>query len=159
MRSNNHALGDAFHITTDRSIKWDDVLAIYKRVFRDATGKEIKVQYADDPKPIYDAAGNKYQVIYDRLFDRLFDRRFDNHKLIDAAGKLNFTAPEVGLERCLREFLQGPKFRELPVKAQAWMDREMKEHTPLSQFGGFKKQVKYAIGRYTPYFKMKQRKI
>ena len=89
------------------------------------------------------------------IYDRLFDRRFDSHKLKDAVGELNFTAPEVRLERCLREFLQKPKFREIPLKAQAWMDREMKEHTSLSQFGGLKRQVKYAIGGFTPYFEIK----
>ena len=148
---NEKAMGEAFHIATDMAIKWDDVLAIYKRVFRDVIGQEIKIQYANDPKPIYDAVGNRYQVIYDRLFDR----RFDNSKLKDAVGELNFTVPEAGLERCLREFLQEPKFREIPLGTQAWMDREMKEHTPLSQFSGFKKRVKYAIGRYTPYFKLR----
>ena len=144
------AKGEAFHIATDKAIKWDDVLAIYKRVFRDATGKDIKIEYADDPKPIYETMGNTYQVIYDRLFDR----RFDNHKLKDAAGELDFTAPEVGLEQSLREFLQEPKFRGIHLKAQAWMDRKMKEHTSLSQFRNFEKRIKYMIGRYTPYFKI-----
>ena len=150
---NDKAMGEAFHITTDKAIKWDDVLAIYKMVFKDVTSKEVKISYADDPKPIYETVGNKYQVIYDRLFNR----RFDNHKLKDVAGQLDFTVPEVGLERCLRDFLWEPKFRKIHLKAQAWMDREMKEHTSLSQFNGFSNQVKYVIGRYTPYFKLQRK--
>lgn len=148
---NEKAMGEAFHIATDKAIKWDEVLMVYKKVFKNVVGREIKVRYTDDPKPIYEAVGNKYQVVYDRLFDR----RFDNRKFRGVAGELDFIAPEVGLEQCLREFLKEPKLREISLKAQAWMDREMKEHTPLSQFGGFKKRVKYAIGRYTPYFEIK----
>ena len=29
----------------------------------------LKNIYADDPKPVYEVMGNKYQVIYDRMFD------------------------------------------------------------------------------------------
>ena len=59
---------------------------MFLRFIKDVTGKEIKIKYADDPKPIYTALGNKYQVIYDRLFDR----KFDNSKFIKAAGELRF---------------------------------------------------------------------
>ena len=150
---NEKAMGEAFHITTDRSIKWDDVLVIYKRVFKDVTGKEIKIQYADDPKPIYEAMGNKHQVIYDRLFDR----RFDNTKFLQAVGECDFESPEIGLERCLREFLEKPAFRDTPLKAFAYMDKIMGERTSLSHFDGIKRKIKYAIGRYTPYFKLSQK--
>ena len=64
---NEKAIGEAFHITTNKAIKWDDALLIYKRVFKDVTGKEIKIKYVDEAKPIYEAMGNKYQVIYDRF--------------------------------------------------------------------------------------------
>ena len=147
---NEKAMGEAFHITTDRAIKWDDVLEIYKRVFKDVTGKEIKIKYVDDPKPIYDVMGNKYQVIYDRLFDR----RFDNSKFLHAAGESKFESPETGLERCLREFLEKPTFRETQLKVFAYMDKITGERTSLSSFGGIKCKIKYAIGRYTPYFKI-----
>ena len=148
---NEKALGEAFHITTDKPIKWDDVLALYKRVFKDVTGRDIKIKYADDPKPIYEAMGNKYQVIYDRLFER----RFDNSKFLLAAGEQDFESPEIGLEKCLREFLMSPSFRDILVKTQAWMDKASGERTPLSELGEPKRQIKYLIGRYTPYFKLK----
>ena len=114
--------------------------------------KNILIFYADNPERIYAAMDNKYQVIYDRLSDR----KFDNSKFKSVAGEMPFTAPEVGLERCLREFLREPTFRNVPVKAQAWMDKEMKEHTALNQFRGTTNKIKYLIGRYTPYFKIKR---
>ena len=141
---NEKAMGEAFHITTDKAIKWDDVLAIYKRVFRDVTGKDIKIMYADDPKPIYEAMGNKYQVIYDRLFDR----RFDNTKFLQAAGECEFESPEIGLEKCLKEFLENPKFRT--TSPLAFMDKLAGERTKLSEIQGVKKKCKYLVVRYLP---------
>lgn len=35
---------------------------------------KIRIEYIDDPKLIYEAMGNKYQVFYDRLFDRRFGK-------------------------------------------------------------------------------------
>ena len=141
---NENAMGEAFHITTDKAIKWDDVLAIYKRVFKDVTGKEIKIKYADDPKPIYEAMDNKYQVIYDRLFDR----RFDNSKFLRAAGECEFILPEIGLERCLREFLEKPVFRT--ASSFAVMDKLAGERAKLSEISGIKRKCKYLAVRYLP---------
>ena len=145
---NEKAMGEAFHITTERAIKWEDVLAIYKRVFKDVTGRDMKVRYSDAPRPIYEAMGNRYQVIYDRLFDR----RFNNEKFLRVVGECEFLSPENGLEKSLREFLCAPKFREILPKIQAYMDREIGERTSLIQFKGMKNKVKYVLGRYTPYF-------
>lgn len=147
---NEKAMGEAFHIVTTQANKWDNVLEVYKRVFKDAMGKELRIKYADDLKPIYEVMRNKYQVIYDRLFNR----RFDNSKLKSVVGEMTFTEPEVGLERCLREFLHEPRFRGVSVKPQAWMDKEMGECTALNQFSGITNKMKYLIGRYTPYFKI-----
>ena len=138
------AMGEAFHITTNKAIKWDNVLAIYKRVFKDMTGKDIKIKYTDDPKPIYEAMGNKYQVIYDRLFDR----RFDNAKFLRAAGECKFESPEIGLERCLREFLEKPMFRT--TLSFAVMDKLADERAKLSEISGIKQKCKYLAVRYLP---------
>ncbi len=141
---NEKAMGEAFHITTDKAIKWEDVLSIYKRVFNEVTGKNIKIKYADDPKPIYDAMGNKYQVIYDRLFDR----RFDNTKFLQAVGEFEFVSPKIGLEKCLREFLEKPVFRT--TATFALMDKFTGERTRLSEISGVKEKFKYFAMRYLP---------
>ena len=141
---NEKAMGEAFHITTDKAIKWDDVLAVYKIVFKDVTGKEIKIKYTDDPKPIYKALGNKYQVIYDRMFDRMFD----NTKFLQAAGECVFESPEIELERCLREFLEKPMFRT--TSSFAVMDKLAGERTRLSEIFGVKQKCKYLAVRYLP---------
>lgn len=141
---NDNAMGEAFHITTDEAIKWDDVLAVYKIVFKDVTGKEIKIKYTDDPKPIYKALGNEYQVIYDRFFDRVFD----NTKFLQAAGECKFESPEIGLERCLREFLENPIFKT--TSSFAIMDKFAGERTKLSEISDVKQKCKYLARRYLP---------
>ena len=141
---NEKAIGEAFHITTDKAILWDDVLAIYKKVFKEMTGQDLKVKYVEDAKPLYEALGNPYQVIYDRLFDR----RFDNTKLLRAAGDCEFEAPEVGLEKCLRDFLKNPNFRltsSFPV-----MDKLAGERAELSELSGIRAKCKYLAVRYLP---------
>ena len=141
---NEKAMGEAYHITTKKAIKWEDVLSIYKRVFNEVTGKKLKIKYTDDPKPIYEAMGNKYQVIYDRLFDR----RFDNTKFLQAVGEYEFGSSEIGLERCLREFLEKPIFRT--TSTLAIMDKLTGERTKLSEISGVKKKCKYLAVRYLP---------
>lgn len=150
---NENAMEETFHITSEKEIKWGSVLEIYKKVINDVLGKKIRVKYIDNPKPIYEVIGNKYQVIYDRLFDR----RFDNAKFLKVVGEFEFHSPEIGLEICLREFLKEPKFYELPLVICSYMDRIARDYTPLSQIDGIKNKLKYAIGRYTPYFEIKQR--
>ncbi len=141
---NKKAIGETFHVTTNKAIKWGDVLAVYQRVFKNETGKEIRIKYIDDPKPIYETMGNKYQVI----FDRMFDRRFDNTKFLQATGEYEFVLPEIGLERCLREFLEKPMFRT--TSSFAYMDKLAGERTRLSDISGVKQKCKYLAARYLP---------
>ena len=143
---NERALGQAFHITMDQAIQWNKVLAIYQRVFRDVMDRDIKIQYTDDAKPIYEAMGNKYQVIYDRYFNR----RFDNAKFLQTVGNCEFLEPEAGLEKCLREFLKNPEFGNISYSAFGGMDRITKERTNFSEISEFSQKGKYLIKRYLP---------
>ncbi len=143
---NKKAMGQAFHITSAQAIKWDDVLAVYQRIFREVRGSEIKILYTDDPKPVYEVMGNKYQIIYDRYFNR----RFDNDKLLQAIGEYEFTRPEIGLEKCLREFLENPDFGDVSYSSLAWMDRIAKDRLKLSGIPGIGEKGKYLLKRFLP---------
>ena len=138
---NEKTMGEIFHITTDKAIKWRDVFSIYNKVFSEITGKDIKIKYVNDTREIL---GNNYQALYDRHYDRIFD----NRKFLDLAGDFEFEQPTLGLERCLREFLEKPVFREIPVVAK--MDKLAGERTKLSEISGLKKKVKYLASRYLP---------
>ncbi len=138
---NEKAMGETFHITTDQAIKWDDVFSLYRKVFNEVTGRDIKIKYVDDSKEIL---GNNYQAIYDRHYDRIFD----NAKFLHLVGDFEFEQPEVGLERCLREFLDNPIFRETYENAK--MDKIAGERTKLSEIPSVKQRFKYIAARYLP---------
>lgn len=143
---NEKAYGETFHITIDKTIKWNDVLVVYQKVFREIMGREIKIKYVDDLQPIYEVMGNKYQVIYDRFFDR----RFDNSKLKNVTEEYSFTLPEEGLEKCLKEFLSNPVFKRIGTPEFAVMDRLTKERTKLSEIPGVKHKIRYLVLRDFP---------
>lgn len=151
LAGNSRALGKPVHITTKESICWNEVLELYQRVFREVTGKPMKVKWIDSSERIGRAKGGQYQIKYDRLFNRTFDH---SEIMLLTNGSIDFVSPRVGLERCLRSFLEKPRFREISARAQAWMDLETRERTPLFQFNGYQNRMKYMIGRYTPYFKI-----
>lgn len=148
---NTQAYGQAFHIATNEAIGWSEVLELYTRVFQEVTGRTMRVKLIDSSERMGLAIGSQYQIQYDRLFDR----KFDNSKWMRITGEYKFTSPQEGLERCLRAFLNHPEFRVITMQAQAWMDKETGERTPLAQFSGYKNKMKYIIGRYTPYFAIK----
>ena len=150
---NQHAYGQTVHIATKETIRWGDVIELYQRVFLDVTGKQMKVKYIDPAQQLRKDLFNQYQIKYDRMLDR----RFDNSKIMRLANNnLSFVSPKEGIEMCFREFLNNPSFRFLiSPKITSWMDMIAKEKTPLKDFSDWKNRVKYIVGRYTPYFKIK----
>lgn len=153
LAGNPQAYGQEFHIATNESIRWSEVLELYKRVFHEVTGQTMKIQLIDSSERMGQLILNPYQIQYDRLFDR----KFDNSKFKRVTGERGFISPQEGLEHCLRIFMEKPKFRNITVKEQAWMDKETRERSSLSYFSGYESKMKYMIGRYTPYFKLKMK--
>lgn len=88
--------------------------------------------------------GNKYQVVYDRLFDR----RFDNTKFMQVVDKYEFELPEIGLDKCLREFLEKPVFTA--TSQFAVMDKLTGKKENLSGIKGLKNKCKYLTVMYLP---------
>lgn len=144
---NLEAYGKAFHITTSASIRWDEVLELYQRVFHEVTGKPMKIKFIDTSEKIEKMKYHQYQLRYDRLFDR----RFDNREITNLARDIDFVSPKDGLEMCLREFLEKPRFRHVPSSIMlAWMDRQTGEWTKLAELPTLKRKIKYVFCRYAP---------
>lgn len=141
--NNPISYGEIFHITQKSACKWSDILNIYLDVLEDELGKRPKVVYQD----LHDYLSwtpAKYQVIYDRLFDRIFD----NTKIDKVINIKEFLSVEVGLEKCLRSFLENPEFKAINWKLEAIKDRYTTERTPLKEISGVKQKMKYIINRY-----------
>ncbi|MBQ7215682.1 MAG: NAD-dependent epimerase/dehydratase family protein [Synergistaceae bacterium] len=134
------AFGQTYHITGDDAMKWRDIAEIYREVFADVTGREMRIVYV--PKALYDTA----QVKYDRLYDRVFD----NSKIKSIVPEFRPVSIREGLTRCLTEFIRdNHPFRGISSRNEALKDRITGTHAKLSEFSGMNR-VKYFVYRHCP---------
>lgn len=134
------ALGQAFHITCDAPIKWDDVLRIYVAVLSEA-GYKVSTIYAENASEIT----SQYEKI---KYDRLYNRVFDNSKIAEYVDTSKFVNQHEGLRTCLTQFIANPSFKTINWVTQARMDKFTGEKTKLSEINSFKDKVKYVVLRY-----------
>ena len=140
---NDRALGEAFHITCDRPIRWSEVLDVYLDVLESKTGRRPKVKMLDKSPFTYP------QVVYDRYYNRIFD----NTKMSAFIDQTTFIEPHAGLRRCLEAFLKKPRFDELTIISIGrigMFDHISREQTPLSDFTGIERKVAYLLFRHYP---------
>jgi len=141
--NNTKAVGEIYHITSNSSYKWDDILNIYLDVLEEELGGRPKVIYQDLSEYL-SWSPKKHQVIYDRLFDR----KFDNSKINLFINTSDFVDVREGLVNCLKDFLKNPKFKYTDWKQEAIKDKFTKEATPLKEIDGMKQKIKYLLFRY-----------
>ncbi|GHV89138.1 hypothetical protein AGMMS50267_14980 [Spirochaetia bacterium] len=141
------ALGEAFHITTDKkeAKTWAEILAIYLMALEKHLGHKPKVllQNLDNFLELRNRSA-QYQVVYDRLYNRVFDSSKISH-YVDTD---SFTNVETGFVACLEVFLRNPQFKNINWRIMAKMDRQTGEKTALSEIPGIKQKVKYLIYRF-----------
>ncbi len=142
---NSKAYGQAYHITTEQSIRWSDVLDIYLEVLEKHLGKKVKVQML--PKCDKRTEQVKYYQIY---CDRLYNRRFSTEKLQrDCAFNVTFVSPQEGLRKCLSDFIINDKeFRAIDWIREGVLDRITGDKTRIKDIHGWKNKVKYILYRY-----------
>lgn len=137
------ALGEVFHITSQTSLLWSEVLNIYLNVLDNYLGYRPKVVLDNlENFQIYHSA--TYQIMYDRMFNR----KFDNSKFAKYVNVDEFTTTEDGLTKCFEKFLLQPTFKQINWRAEALKDRKTKEFTHLCEIHGFKQKVKYLLYRF-----------
>ncbi len=140
---NPEALGQTFHITTTKSIRWGDVLSIYLDELARHLGRDPKVLLLD-LEDFQQCCRHKYQIHYDRLFNR----EFDNGNIFRYIDTGNFTHVEAGLRNCARQFFKAPEFKAINWGLEAMKDRKSKERTSLNEIRGLKQKIKYLVYRY-----------
>lgn len=144
---NGRAVGQIFNLTGTEHMAWADVLNIYLDVMEKETGTRPKIYEPENSKELYERAGNKHQIIYDRLYDRIFD----NSKLMKATEeKLKFCSMREGLTKCITKFISNPRWREDSPKLEAYLNRELKEGSHPECFTGKKARIKYLGWYYAP---------
>lgn len=135
---NEKAYGQAFHITTDESHTWGEILDFYCDKIEEITGKRPKVNLVENSNGLM-TVWNKWQIRYDRLYDR----EFNNTKIETVRGKYNYKPTFEGLGECLDEFISNPVWLGMNDRYEAWCDRQCGEWTPLWEIPGKKAKLRY----------------
>lgn len=137
------ALGQIFHITSEKSYTWDEILSCYLNTLEKEIGMRPQVIMTDKSVKLkLDTA--KYQVIYCRYFNR----HFDNSKIRKYIDVDSFTDPMEGLEICLRNFLKNPSFHTINWSIEAWNDKAAHEYTPLKEIPSIRQKLCYLCRRF-----------
>lgn len=149
---NSNTYGQVFHVTRSESVKWEDILETYIDVLGTKLGKPQKILLLDSSGKLAKVCRRDMQ----RKYDRLYNRRFDNSKIASVSPEmLSAVSPQVGLRKCLEDFLEHPVFRDLDWRAEGYMDKVTHENTSLSEIPGTKNKIRYLLARYTPYFELR----
>lgn len=139
---NEKAFGEDFTITTNQSLKWNEILDIYKTVLLRERNIKMRVKWTDGSLNLRFRQGQ-----WHAKYDRLYNRRFDNAKLMGVLPDLRFTEVKKGLDYCLTEFLKTGNFRPIPAPCHA---RLANSYVPLQNIRGVKNMAKWLIVRYMP---------
>ena len=140
---NSEALGQAFHITVSKTLKWQDILQIYLDELQPLLGYRPKVLMQDKAYNLR-LPWKKWQVLYDRYFDRCFN----NEKIGKFVDVELFMQPDEGLRKCIRSFVHDPNFSNLDWRTQAKFDRLVGECAKWHEFQTMKERIKYYIRRF-----------
>lgn len=144
---NKKAYGQAFHITTDESHTWEEILVFYCRLIQEKTGKKAKVKMVENSTGLQ-KVWNPWQIRYDRLYNRTFSH--SKIKAVSRGGKrsIEFKSTFCGLEYCLDSFLKNPKWLGMNAKYEAWSDCQTGEFIPLLKIPGVMNKLIYFKYRY-----------
>lgn len=140
-----NALGEAFHITQPKSLKWGEIWDIYKPEIEKYIGTGPKILFSDMEVFSGLFPHSKYQIKYDRLFNR----EFDSSKIARFVDVSKFTAPEVGLKECVGKFIEnGKQFLSCSYSLEGRADRITHEFCmPWKIHGGIKNMARYYARR------------
>ena len=138
------AYGEAFHITSNQTIKWNDALTIYLDVLEQHLGKRPKVLLIDHNE-LERLGYSKFQINYDRMFNRIFD----NSKISKYINVDEFVTVKIGLEKCLTTLIEGQEFGLIGWGIEARKDKITNERASLSKINGLRNKFAYIICRYT----------
>jgi nucleoside-diphosphate-sugar epimerase len=118
LMANPHALGNAFHITSDESLTWNQV---YECIAR-ALGVPCKLYHVSSD--FLAAVGPQYDLEGGLLGDKAVTVVFDNSKLKRAVPGFCATVPFAeGIRRTVEHILAHPELQLQDPEFDAWCDR------------------------------------
>lgn len=118
LMANNHAIGEAFQITSDETLTWNQ---IYEAI-ADALGKELKAYYVTSS--FLAATGPDYDFEGSLIGDKANSVVFDNQKLKRALpGFVCKTSFAKGVKRCIDFLLANPEYQREDSDFDDYCDR------------------------------------
>ena len=120
LMGNRHAIGEAFHITGDETLTWDQIYA----TIADALGVRLHPYHV--ASDFLAEAGKKmgYDFEGGLVGDKAVSVVFDNSKLKRAVPDMRTTVPfHVGVRRALDYILSHPECQREDPEFDAWCDR------------------------------------
>lgn len=144
------ALGEIFHVTSPVSLPWSEVLFTYTAVLKKHLGRDVPVVMTKKSTNLR-FPWRVYQLIYCRYFNRTFD----NSKIAQFCDVSSFTLPQVGLAKCLEDFLKAPHFNGISWDLEAVNDKVAGERTPLREIPHAANKITYFCYRNSLTFLLK----
>ena len=117
LMGNIHAIGEAYHITSDESVTWNQIY----RIIADELGVPFKPYYV--PSDFLHAAG-KYDYAGGLIGDKANTVVFDNAKVKRAVpGFVCTVRADQGLRRTIRHMLATPALQQEDPEFDTWCDK------------------------------------
>ena len=127
LMGNPHAIGEAFHITSDESVTWNQ---IYKTI-ADALGVELKPYYVSS-QMLQDLSN--YDFEGSLIGDKSNTVVFDNSKVKAAVPEFKAVIrAEEGIRRCVENVLAHPELQVADEEFDAWCDKVIEKMEELKK--------------------------
>ena len=120
LMGNRHAIGEAFHITGDEVLTWNQIYA----TIADALGVELHACHVSSD--FLAAVGDRYGLDLEGglIGDKAVCVVFDNSKVKRLAPDMRTTVPfHIGVRKCLDYILAHPECQREDPEFDAWCDR------------------------------------
>lgn len=127
LMGNPHAIGEAFHITSDESVTWNQ---IYKTI-ADALGVELKPYYVSS-QMLQDLSN--YDFEGSLIGDKSNTVVFDNSKVKAAVPEFKAVIrTEEGIRRCVENVLAHPELQVADEEFDVWCDKVIEKIEELKK--------------------------
>ncbi len=127
LMGNPHAIGEAFHITSDESVTWNQ---IYKTI-ADALGVELNPYYVSS-QMLQDLSN--YDFEGSLIGDKSNTVVFDNSKVKAAVPEFKAVIrTEEGIRRCVENVLAHPELQVADEEFDAWCDKVIEKMEELKK--------------------------
>lgn len=118
LMGNVHSIGDAYHITSDESLTWNQIYGC----IADALGVELRARHISSDTII--AAGQEFDFRGNLLGDKVCSVIFDNSKIKAAVPGFHASVRfDQGVRRTVQNILEHPQYQYEDAPFDAWCDK------------------------------------